>query len=192
MPDAGNDQSALTGAQHEIIAEARSQIAAGDEPNAEALRSRLRAAGGDDAALAQLDRVLSIHRARARLARQPAAAPAPKPSLRAALKTKPTVNANMDVRREGAATLVWDANAKVTGWDVRFSERADARADYAVIAEQTLPPETTRVELPLSDRALRVHLLGRARDGRLLRRAVISGLTRDSWGERWQRRASAS
>jgi hypothetical protein len=37
-----------------------------------------------------------------------------------------------------------------------------------------------------------VHLLGRGRDGRLLRRAVISALTRGAWGERWERRASAS
>jgi hypothetical protein len=37
-----------------------------------------------------------------------------------------------------------------------------------------------------------VHLLGRAANGRLVRRAVISGLTRDNWSDRWQRRASAS
>jgi hypothetical protein len=37
-----------------------------------------------------------------------------------------------------------------------------------------------------------VHVLGRTRDGRLLRRAVISGLTAENWRDRWQRRASAS
>jgi hypothetical protein len=39
---------------------------------------------------------------------------------------------------------------------------------------------------------VRVHLLGRGRDGRLVRRAIISALTREGWDERWQRRASAS
>jgi hypothetical protein len=39
---------------------------------------------------------------------------------------------------------------------------------------------------------MQVHILGRSRDGRLLRRAVISALTQDGWNERWQRRASAS
>jgi hypothetical protein len=37
-----------------------------------------------------------------------------------------------------------------------------------------------------------VHLLGRSRDGRLLRRALISALTQESWNDRWERRASAS
>jgi hypothetical protein len=55
-----------------------------------------------------------------------------------------------------------------------------------------LPANETTLELSLEDRSLRVHILGRSRDGRLLRRAVISALTRDSFGERWQRRASAS
>jgi len=56
----------------------------------------------------------------------------------------------------------------------------------------SVPAAETTLELPLGDRSLRVHLLGRSRDGRLLRRAVISGLTREGWDERWQRRASAS
>ena len=48
------------------------------------------------------------------------------------------------------------------------------------------------VELELGDTPSRVHLLGRGRDGRLVRRAIISALTREGWDERWQRRASAS
>jgi hypothetical protein len=75
---------------------------------------------------------------------------------------------------------------------VRFSERPDARADYEVRETLTLAPDATTVDLPLGDNPLRVHLLGRSRDGRLLRRAVISALTRSGWGERWERRASAS
>jgi hypothetical protein len=48
------------------------------------------------------------------------------------------------------------------------------------------------VEVPLGPKALRVHLLGRGRGGKLVRRAVMSPLTPESWGERWQRRASAA
>ena len=66
------------------------------------------------------------------------------------------------------------------------------RADYVVRESLQLEPGVTRVELPLADQPLRVHVLGRSRDGRLVRRAVVSGLTRDGWSDRWQRRASAS
>jgi hypothetical protein len=171
-----------------VLAEARSEIAAGRIPNADALRARLR---GDEEGLAQLDRVLAVHRARSRLTREPAP-PEPKPSLRSALRTKPTINANMDVRRGRPFELVWDAAPAIVAWELRLSERPDPRSDYAPIETRELPGETTSVELPLGEAALKVHLLGRSRDGRLLRRAVIAGLTRDGWNERWQRRASAS
>jgi hypothetical protein len=98
----------------------------------------------------------------------------------------------MDVRREADSTLVWDAVRAVTGWEVRISERPDARSDYAILQTHELAAGETRIELALGALPLRVHILGRTRDGRLLRRAVISGLTRDGWRERWQRRASAS
>jgi hypothetical protein len=49
-----------------------------------------------------------------------------------------------------------------------------------------------RVEVPIGEHSMRVHILGRSRDGRLLGRAVISGLTRENWNDRWQRKASAS
>jgi hypothetical protein len=101
----------------------------------------------------------------------------------------------MEVRREtrdGAFLLAWDAVPSVASWEVRISERKDPRSDYVVRDLQTLPASQTTVELPLGDRGLRVHLLGRGRDGRLIQRAVISALTRDGWNERWQRRASAS
>jgi hypothetical protein len=105
------------------------------------------------------------------------------------------ISANMEVRqkRDGEQfVLVWDTTPAIAGWEVRFSERPDARGDYEVRDTLTLPAETTTVEVPLGDKPLRVHLLGRSRDGRLLRRAVISALTRDGWNERWERRASAS
>ena len=184
-----------------IIAEARAAVAGRRDPDQRALEARIRAAGGDGAAekraLQQLERVLSVHRARTLLGREPVAPPPPPPapSLRAALRVRPTISANMDVRqqREGDRFLLaWDTAPAIAGWEVRFSERPDARADYEVRETLTLAPDATTVELPLGDNPLRVHLLGRSRDGRLLRRAVISALTRAGWGERWERRASAS
>ena len=73
-----------------------------------------------------------------------------------------------------------------------LSERTDPRGGYAVREERTLPADATSVEVPLGPNALRVHLLGRGRGGKLVRRAVMSPLTAESWGERWQRRASAA
>jgi hypothetical protein len=184
-----------------IIAEARAAIAARQEPTAQALEARIRAAGGDakaeQRALQQLERVLSVHRSRALLTRQPAApvAPPPAPSLREALRVRPMISANMEVRQKTDGDrflLSWETMPAIAGWEVRFSERPDARGDYVVRDSLTLPADATTVEVPLGDKPLRVHLLGRSRDGRLLRRAVISALTRDGWHERWERRASAS
>jgi hypothetical protein len=75
---------------------------------------------------------------------------------------------------------------------VRVSERRDPRGGYAVRDERELPAGATSVEVPVGQTALRVHLLGRGRGGKLVRRAVMSPLTPESWGERWQRRASAA
>jgi hypothetical protein len=202
LPAWGGYRSAVpTETYDAIIAEARAAIAARREPNGKALEARIRAAGGDAAAekraLQQLERVLSVHRARTLMSREPAppAPRAPAPSLRAALRTRPTISANMEVRQQTEGErflLAWETTAAIAGWEVRFSERPDARADYEVRESLSLPAETTSVEVPLGDKPLRVHLLGRSRDGRLLRRAVISALTRGAWGERWERRASAS
>ncbi len=101
----------------------------------------------------------------------------------------------MEVRRAArgdAIVLRWDAARGVESWEVRFSERPDARSDYVVRETLSLPASATEVDLPLGERALRVHLLGRGRDGRLVRRAIISALTRETWNDRWQRRASAA
>jgi hypothetical protein len=193
---------ALNGEYTAIINEARGAIAGGRGPDAKVLEERIRSvtrrhsgsAAAERKALKQLERVLSIQRARGALARQPAP-PAASTPLRKVLRARPTLTGNMDVRREKrgeAFVLAWDAAAGVAQWEVRISERADARSDYAVRETLTREATETSLELPLGDRSLRVHVLGRSRDGRLLRRAVISALTRDSWTERWQRRASAS
>ena len=90
-----------------------------------------------------------------------------------------------------AYVLRWDAAPAVLEWVVRVSERRDARGGYVVREERVLPRGATSVEVPLGANALRVHLLGRGRGGKLVRRAVMSPLTPESWSERWQRRASA-
>jgi hypothetical protein len=191
-----------------IVDEARAQVAAGRAPDLQALQARVRVTsrrersrGGAAAtvdraelvALEQLERVTAVHRARALLARRPEPPPSPpSPPRRPLLRSRPTITGNMDVRRQGEATLVWDRAAGVAGWEVRISERPDPRSEYVVRDSLTLPAGETTVELPLGAQPLRVHLLGRGRDGRLLRRAIVSALTRDGWNERWQRRASAS
>jgi hypothetical protein len=186
-------QEALTA----ILDEARTDIAAGRDPDEQALAARIRSAGGDAKALQQLERVLTVHRARARLAAPPTPPPAavPRPRARAAFRAQPTITGNMEVRRTASGdtvTLAWDAATAVVAWDIRFSERPDARSDYVVREERTLDRSATTVDLTLGELPLRVHILGRANDGRLVRRAIVSALTRDNWDERWQRRASAS
>lgn len=188
-----------------IVDDARSQVAAGNEPDAQAFAARIRAATTragspgtkeEQRALQQLERVLSIHRARTRVAREPAPPPpvAAVPRRTRVLRTKPTISGNMEVRRQkgGGTNLAWDRASRVVTWEVRFSERVDSRVDYAVRETRELPGETTSVEVALGDHPVRVHLLGRGRDGRLLSRAIISGLTPETWSEKWQRRATAS
>ena len=193
-----------------IVGEARALVAAGREVSAEALRLRIRGAtralrerGADAAeaeraearALAELDRVAAVQRARARLAREvrpPERPSAPAARRRPAIRTRPTVTGNMDVRRAGAGVLAWDRVPAVVEWEVRLSERSDGARDYAVRETTTLPAEATSFELALGEADLRVHLLGRGRGGRLVRRAIVSGLSAASWDDRWQRRASAS
>ncbi|MHB8469293.1 MAG: hypothetical protein ACYDCH_06000 [Gaiellaceae bacterium] len=178
-----------------ILDEVRALVASGRPPDEQAVAARIRASAPDDdiaaAALQRLHRVLAVHRSRAALAKQPARprAPAPTPR-RPSYRARPTITGNMEVRRESPTALAWTAAPGVAAWEVRLSERADARSDYAV--RETVEPAGTRIELELGELPLRVHILGRDRGGRLVQRAVISGLTRETWDERWQRRASAS
>jgi hypothetical protein len=107
------------------------------------------------------------------------------------LRTKPTITGSLDVRRGDGFRLVWDAVPAVSEWEVRFSERPDVRSDYVERESLLLGAGETSVELPLGNNAFRVTILGRGR-GKLQRRALISGLTRENWRDRWLRRATAS
>jgi hypothetical protein len=198
---------ALARAYAVIVAEARAHVAAGRTAPADALRARIRAAtqreAGDAAAerraLRQLDQVLAVQRARSRLSREPARPPAPAPRRpglrRPSLRARPTLSANMELGREptdDGLRLTWTSVPAVTEWEVRVSERREGRGDYDVRERRALPGTAIATELVLGDRPLRIHVLGRGRDGRLLRRAIVSGLTRENRDERWERRASAS
>jgi hypothetical protein len=175
-----------------IIEEARAVVAAGGSPDWKQLRDRIRALGGDQRdALRRLERIGAVHRARSAVAPAPSAAGSPA-ALRPLLKTRPTITGNMDLRRGEGSTVTWAHEPKVATWEVRISERPDPRSEYAVRETAELPGEATSLELPVADAPIRVHLLGRDRSGRLVRRAIVSGLSRETWAERWQRRASAS
>src|SRR5262245_43883966 len=198
MPDAdAKFERALTA----ILGEARAQVAAGRAPNVEGLEVRLaaaaRSAGVDAAAVDSARRSLrsigAVHRSRAVVARDPARPRAAQRGAPAALRARPTVTGSLGVRRADGDgfRLAWDAVPVVTEWEVRFSERADARSEWVEGEKLVLGGDETGVELPLGNALLRVNIIGRGRGGRLQRRALISGLTHENWRERWQRRASA-
>ena len=214
----GDELAALDRAYTKILDEARAQVAAGREPTLDGLEQRVRAATkrelaarrlassaaleqAEREALEQLARVSSVVRARSLLAREsePATPPAPasRPArgLRSRLRIRPTIVANMDVQRGADGdrlTLAWEPVPAVVEWEVRFSERPDPRGSYVQLDSVTLPATETAVEVPIGEHLFRVNILGRSRDGRLLRRALISSLARETWNDRWERRASAS
>ncbi|HEX4517960.1 MAG TPA: hypothetical protein VH063_00125 [Gaiellaceae bacterium] len=210
--------AALNRAYAAIVNEARAEVAAGREPAVGELEERVRAARSDvlsastdgahpavekaeRRALEQLARITTIYRARSLLAREiePAAEPPPPArtatSLRSRLRIRPTITGNLDVQRgtEGdRLTLAWEPVPAVAEWEVRFSERPDPRGSYVLLESSILPPGQSTVDVPIGDHLFRVNILGRTRDGRPLRRALISSLTRETWSDRWERRASAS
>ena len=181
----------------QIIGEARAVVAAGGDPDWKQLRDRIRGLGLEEQelrdALKQLERVGTVHRARASVkpttAVRPSRAVIPK---RRPLETKPTITGNMDVRRGDGHTIVWSHEPAVLTWEIRVSERPDPRDDYVVRETVELPSASTSFVLTLTDLPVRVHLHGRDRGGRLVRRAILSGLTRGTWSARWQRRPTAS
>jgi hypothetical protein len=174
-----------------ILREARSAVAGGADPDWKAFRDRIRGVAPDEAArrrgLEQLERIGAVHRAR----RSRPEPPAPRPAARgAALRTRPSLTGDLELRREDGYRLEWSVDPGVERWEVRIAERSGARSDYVALESHELPGANTQLALPLGDLPLRVHVLGRSRNGRLVRRAIASGLTRGSWGERWQRRPS--
>lgn len=179
-----------------ILDETRAQIARGDTPNASELEARIRSFRQPHAAeaLEQLQRLLALDRARRSLqSAAPPPRPAPQPARRATYRAKPAIAANMAVKAsagDGAVVLEWPAAPGVASWEVRVSERPDARSNYVEL--ELVELAAPRLDLELGERPRRVQILGRNARGRLVQRAVVSGLTAENWDTRWLQRASAS
>jgi hypothetical protein len=177
-----------------ILDEARTQIASGAEPDADAFAARIRdviAPGGGEA-LRALERLLAVHRAKRAVAAPPSPPPVQRPRARTEYRARPTIAANMAVRARATGetvTLEWDGRT-VTSWEARLSERPDARSPY--VERETLELPAPRLELALTELPTRVALFGRNATGRVVQRALISGLTSSNWHQRWQQRPSAS
>jgi hypothetical protein len=185
-----------------ILAEARASVAAGREPDVSGLERRVTVAAGPDVeagaqAREQLVRIAAVWRARSRVAQEREPVEPPKPRsvpLREAFRARPTISGTLEVRRAANRAgfwIEWRPDPAVTEWEVRFSERPDLRSEYAERESRTLAADETALELPLGENPFQVAIVGRGRTGRAQRRALISGLTRESWRERWQRRAGS-
>jgi hypothetical protein len=181
----------VSGELAQILDEARAQIARGDDPDVAALEARVRAV--DEAGVVQLRRLLAVHRAKRSLA-DPPQPPAPAPRASApAYRAKPTISANMAVHARAAGdaiVLEWDAVRGVAQWEARIGDRADARSPY--VDRDRVMLDEPRLELALTELPQRVAITGRNANGRIVQRALVSGLTRSNWSQKWQQRASAS
>ena len=121
--------------------------------------------------------------------------PSTRPVRRLALQPSATIVGNMAVRKQPTANgleLAWDAAANVTEWRVRVSTRPDPRRDYVEGEIVILPAGATSFEVELDEHPRRIQLYGHARDGRIVRRAIVSALTSGNSGAQWKRQASAS
>ena len=101
----------------------------------------------------------------------------------------------MAVRKRQTAQgleLSFDAAANVSEWRLRISVRPDPRQEYVEGAVVTLPSGSTSWEVELDEHPRRIQLYGHARDGRIVRRAVISALTSGNSTAQWKRQATAS
>jgi len=118
-----------------------------------------------------------------------------RPIRRLTLQPSATIVGNMAVRKKpvGAGVeLSWDAASNVTEWTVRVSVRPDPRQDYVEGELLKLPPATARFDVSLDEFPRRIQLYGLARDGRIVRRAIISALTSGNSSAQWKRQATAS
>jgi hypothetical protein len=125
----------------------------------------------------------------------PATASPPRPIRRLALPSPATIIGNMAVRKQqtpGGSELAWDAAPNVVEWTLRVSLRPDPRRDYVEGDVVTLPATARSHEVALDEHPRRIQLYGHARDGRIVRRAVVSALTSANAGSQWKRQATAS
>ena len=119
----------------------------------------------------------------------------PSPVRRLVLQPAATIVGNMAVRKkqtEQGLELSFDAAANVSEWRLRISVRPDPRQEYVEGDVVTLPSGSTSWEVVLDEHPRRIQLYGHARDGRIVRRAVISALTSGNSTAQWKRQATAS
>ena len=146
----------------------------------------------EDGALGALSEIVG---AAAAPAAPPAPGPPARPVRRLALQPSATIVGNMAVRKQptpNGLELSWDAAANATEWRVRVSTRPDPRRDYVEGEVVTLPADATSFEVELDEHPRRIQVYGHARDGRIVRRAIVSALTSGNSGTQWKRQASAS
>ena len=127
----------------------------------------------------------------------PQSAPAPqvRPVRRLALQPSATMVGNMVVRKKRTGPgveLSWDGAPGVVEWTLRVSRRPDPRQDYIDGEPEALPATARSCEVTLDEVPRRIQLYGHARDGRVVRRAIISALTSGNSGAQWKRQATAS
>jgi hypothetical protein len=119
----------------------------------------------------------------------------PRPVRRLVLQPSATIVGNMAVRKkptEQGLELSFDAASNVSEWKLRVSVRPDPRQEYVEGEVVTLPSGSTSWEVQLDEHPRRIQLYGHARDGRIVRRAVISALTSGNSNAQWKRQATAS
>jgi hypothetical protein len=118
-----------------------------------------------------------------------------RPVRRLALQSSATIVGTMAVRKQqvdGGLELSWDTAPAIVEWRLRLARRPDPRRPYVDDDSETLRAGTTSFVIALDEVPRRVQITGRARDGRVMRRAVISGLTRENGGAQWKRQSTAS
>ena len=148
-------------------------------------------AAAETGTLASLDAIVAASRPPTK----PAASPTPRPVRRLTLQPSATIVGNMAVRKKPTSDgveLSWDPVPAVTEWTIRVSVRPDPRQDYVEGELLTLASATVRFDVELDDLPRRIQLYGLARDGRIVRRAVVSALTSGNSSTQWKRQATAS
>ena len=145
----------------------------------------------EGATLAALNAIVAT----AQPAPTPVTATPPPPIRRLTLQPSATIVGNMAVRKKSSGAgieLSWDAAPNVTEWTIRVSVRPDPRQDYVEGELVTLPPAAAAFDVALDELPRRIQLYGLARDGRIVRRAIVSALTSGNSGAQWKRQATAS
>ena len=146
------------------------------------------AAAGEAATIAALKAVIAA-------ARLPVApGPPARPVRRLAIQPAATMVGNMVMRKkrtDAGVELSWDGAPGVVEWTLRVSTRPDPRQDYVDAEPVSLPAKARSFEVTLDEVPRRIQLYGHARDGRIVRRVVISALTSGNSGAQWKRQSTA-